>query len=217
MHTRLPRSSRARRSGAVSVWLVVFVVGYMVGGTVLALRQGNTEFLMYGFAMVVNIALVLLVHARVRLTATVLWLLALWGCLHMMGGTVPIDPEYVIGDGDPVLYSLRLRPNLPRYDQVTHAFGFFSATVLCWESMRVLVGARSRIALSVCAAIMGMGLGAMNEVIEFGATRVTETNVGGYVNTGWDLVSNMVGAVIGGGWCLVRRVPRVPGGGGDFS
>jgi len=47
----------------------------------------------------------------------------------------------------------------------------------------------------VLAVTSGMGLGAMNELIEFAATLlVPETNVGGYVNTGWDLVSNFVGA-----------------------
>jgi hypothetical protein len=41
-----------------------------------------------------------------------------------------------------------------------------------------------------------MGLGALNEVIEFAVTlSVPETNVGGYINTGWDLVANSVGAV----------------------
>jgi len=40
-----------------------------------------------------------------------------------------------------------------------------------------------------------MGLGALNEVVEFAATLlVPETNVGGYLNTGWDLVANAIGA-----------------------
>jgi hypothetical protein len=40
-----------------------------------------------------------------------------------------------------------------------------------------------------------LGFGALNEVVEFAATLlVPETNVGGYVNTGWDMVSNLVGA-----------------------
>jgi hypothetical protein len=54
-----------------------------------------------------------------------------------------------------------------------------------------------------------MGVGAANEVVEFLATRVLpETNVGGYENTGWDLVSNTVG-------CLIAAVlihARDPGG-----
>ena len=42
-----------------------------------------------------------------------------------------------------------------------------------------------------------MGFGALNEVIEFIATlMVPNTNVGGYVNTGWDLVANMIGASV---------------------
>ena len=36
---------------------------------------------------------------------------------------------------------------------------------------------------------------ALNEVIEFFATlSMPKTNVGGYINTGWDLVANLVGS-----------------------
>lgn len=50
--------------------------------------------------------------------------------------------------------------------------------------------------MPLCAA-GGMGFGALNEVIEFFATlALPETNVGGYINTGWDLVANTVGAAI---------------------
>jgi hypothetical protein len=51
-----------------------------------------------------------------------------------------------------------------------------------------------------------MGLGATNEVIEFIATRLMDTNVGGYENTGWDLVANAVGA--GLAVVLIRRANR---------
>ncbi len=48
----------------------------------------------------------------------------------------------------------------------------------------------------LCAAA-GLGFGALNEVIEFAATLlVPETNVGGYLNTGWDLVANLFGATV---------------------
>jgi hypothetical protein len=49
----------------------------------------------------------------------------------------------------------------------------------------------------VLACAAGQGFGALNEVIEFAATLlVPETNVGGYLNTGWDLVANLVGCVV---------------------
>ncbi len=40
-----------------------------------------------------------------------------------------------------------------------------------------------------------MGLGALNEVVEFIASQTMDTNVGGYVNTGGDLIANMFGSV----------------------
>ena len=42
-----------------------------------------------------------------------------------------------------------------------------------------------------------MGFGALNELVEFVATLIVpETNVGGYLNTGWDLVANLFGATL---------------------
>jgi hypothetical protein len=42
-----------------------------------------------------------------------------------------------------------------------------------------------------------MGFGAANEVVEFIATiTLPGTNVGGYENTGWDLVANLVGCLL---------------------
>ena len=58
------------------------------------------------------------------------------------------------------------------------------------------VGLRPTTGLLTLVAAAGMGLGALNEVIEFTATRFTDTNVGGYENTGWDLVYNALGAAI---------------------
>ena len=50
--------------------------------------------------------------------------------------------------------------------------------------------------LILCAAA-GMGFGALNEVVEFIAVlTIPNTNVGGYENTGWDLVANLTGPVI---------------------
>jgi hypothetical protein len=42
-----------------------------------------------------------------------------------------------------------------------------------------------------------MGFGAANEVVEFIASQmIAGTNVGGYINTGWDLVANSLGALL---------------------
>lgn len=193
--------------------LVFFVLSYLVICTAILLRRnqiegdGSKEFLIYAGAMVVFIAVVMALHARVRFSGTALWLLAVWGLLHMLGGTVSIPARWADTDTSrTVLYAFRAHPMLPRYDQITHAFGFFAATVACWEGARTLLQARPGLPLSSAAVLMGMGLGALNEVIEFVITLIEPNNgVGGYVNTGWDLVSNSVGALAAGAWCLLRR------------
>lgn len=205
-----------RQSKNPSPTLTAFVILYMLILSVLALRQGNTEFLMYALVMVVFITTTIFLHLRIRFSPTVLWLLAIWGFLHMLGGTVPIDPQFTDSfraatnpDDQPtsaVLYSLRYFPNLPRYDQFIHTFGFFSATLGCFEAVRTLLNARKSVPLAIIAALMGIGLGALNEVIEFFAVlTMPDTNVGGYTNTAWDLVANTIGASLAAVWSLTRR------------
>ena len=190
-------------------FIAPFTLAYMAIGLGISLSRGNSEFLFYGAVMAVLIAFVVAVDARVRFPQHVLWLLAIWGMMHMFGGTLPI-PESVTEPGKgSVLYNLRLLPWLPKYDQITHAFGFFSATVASWHAIQKAAGGALRPTFGplMGAALMGMGLGATNEVVEFVAVLlIPETNVGGYINTGWDLVSNMVGAV--GGAVFVGMTAR---------
>jgi len=198
--------------------LIFFVILYMIVCSFLAYQQGNSEFLMYAIVMVMFIALAMALHLRIRFSPTALWLLAIWGLLHMCGGTIPINPQLTDAfraasttEEQPtsaVLYSLRYFPNFPRYDQLVHTLGFFSATVACYEAVRVLLNARRSIPLAIVAILMGIGLGALNEVIEFIAVlTMPETNVGGYENTAWDLVANTIGATIAGLWLHRRQAP----------
>jgi uncharacterized membrane protein YjdF len=202
--------------GSIPMPLAVFVLAYMVVFSAAAWRQGNDEFMIYAGAMAVIIAVVVVLHRRVRFCRRTLWLLAAWGVLHMAGGTVPIPETLADASGKDaakaVLYSLRPADWLPRYDQITHAFGFFSATLACWDAIAGSLRRRRAedrlpsVGLALAAALMGCGLGAANEVLEFAATRLLpETNVGGYVNTGWDLVANTVGTLAAAGLLLLER------------
>ncbi|MCK5082487.1 MAG: hypothetical protein KAR31_06230, partial [Candidatus Omnitrophica bacterium] len=61
--------------------------------------------------------------------------------------------------------------------------------------------------------IGSMGLGAVNEIVEFLAmVFVPETNVGGYVNTALDLVANLTGSLIAAFliYFLQKRKDQVP-------
>jgi len=178
---------------------------YVLVAAVGAVGTGNTEFIFYLAVMVILIGGVLAVHARVRLSTTLLWALAIWGGLHMAGGLVPVPEGWPIHGEVRVLYSWWIIPAAGgggwlKFDHVVHAYGFATATWLCWEGMRGAVAGGSaaplRPTFGVCVLLFaaGCGLGATNEIVEFAATRIAETNVGGYENTGWDLVSNAVGA-----------------------
>jgi hypothetical protein len=124
----------------------------------------------------------------------------------MAGGLVPVPASWAIQGDVRVLYSLWLVPGHLKYDHLVHAYGFGVTTWVCWQALERAIAAlapparakaRPNLGLLTLCAAAAMGFGALNEVVEFAATLlVPETNVGGYVNTGWDLVSNLTGAVV---------------------
>lgn len=199
------------------VWPVAtFTALYLLIATVSALAIGNREFLFYIVVMVLLIGVVWLVHRSVALTTPTLWALSVWGLAHMAGGLVAVPDSWPINGDIRVLYSLWLIPERLKYDQVVHAYGFGVATWVCWQGIRAAIRERGGDAvpsfgLMVLAATAGMGLGALNEVVEFAATLlVPETNVGGYLNTGWDLVANATGAVTAAFLIWLSNARRAP-------
>lgn len=179
--------------------IIVFTSMYALAALGAALAMGNMEFLFYIVTMLLIVLAVAYVHRRVGLSHGVLWALSLWGLVHMLGGLVPLPAGWPYNPPHAVLYSLWLIPDTLKYDQVVHAYGFGVTTWLCWEGLRFVSGrSQPTFGMLTLAAAASLGFGALNEIIEFAATlMVPETNVGGYVNTGWDLVSNLVGALIG--------------------
>jgi hypothetical protein len=101
-----------------------------------------------------------------------------------------------------VLYNADWGVPVLRYDRLVHAFGFGAATVACWQALRGRLAPEARVTagLAILIALMGMGVGAVNEVVEFAASRLANTNVGGYLNTGWDLVFNTIGCTTAAAW-----------------
>ena len=171
--------------------VLIFTGLYIAAAAVATVMVRNTEFIFYLVVMLVLAAAVLAVPARGRLSAPVLWGLSIWGAAHMAGGLVPLED---VG----VLYNLWLIPDLLKYDQVVHAYGFAVTTWVCWEAIRPsLKDPSPRLGPLVLCAAAGMGFGGLNEVVEFIAVlTIPDTNVGGYENTGWDLVANLVGVVV---------------------
>jgi len=191
------------REGADRVWPVaLFTSVYLVGALITAVQVSNYEFLLYIGVVVLMMGVVWVVHGRVALTSGALWCLSIWGLAHMAGGLVVVPESWPVMGTNRVLYSLWLIPDRLKYDHVVHAYGFGVTTWVCWQGLRAALGGRHQRVrptpgLMLLCAAAGLGFGALNEVIEFAATLlVPETNVGGYLNTGWDLVANLFGATV---------------------
>jgi hypothetical protein len=119
--------------------------------------------------------------------------LTLWAVGHLAGGTIGLD-------GDRTLYNAAL-PGRIHFDNAVHVVGFGTAGLAWWEATGHRLWPRTgrRLAVGVAVWLAGMGIGALNEVVEFVATLVVpETNVGGYRNTGRNLIANLLGAAVAG-------------------
>jgi len=186
---------------------MAFTALYMAIAAVVAVYSANWEFVLYILVLLVLGSILLYIHRRVVLSDGALWALSIWGMLHMAGGLVPV-PEGVAVDGaQRVLYSLWLIPDFLKYDQVIHAYGIGIASWVSWQVLRPLLrDALPRTGILALCVFCGLGLGALNEMVEFIATLIfSETNVGGYKNTGWDLVFNAIGALTGAAFIWRHR------------
>ncbi|HIJ65904.1 MAG TPA: DUF2238 domain-containing protein [Candidatus Hydrogenedentes bacterium] len=176
--------------------ILILNLSYLVGFAAFYASRQNYEFLLYIGVIVVFFVLILFTNERVRYTNGILWGLTLWGLLHMCGGGIPV--------GDKVLYGQMLIPlsdTYPvfRFDQLVHIIGFGVATLLIYHLLKPLLrpDLKQWTALSIVVVMAGLGVGALNEVVEFLAVvLVPETGVGGYENTALDLVADLIGAVL---------------------
>ncbi|MFQ5590293.1 MAG: DUF2238 domain-containing protein [Phycisphaerae bacterium] len=193
-------------------WPILIVnLLYVSTFTVIALRRANYEFVLYVGVVIIAGAWILLKQRKVRFDRTILWGLTIWGLAHMIGGNIDV--------GDGVVYGVILVPIAPgyhilRYDQVVHVFGFGVATLVCHHLLQPYL--RPEIVrwrtLALLIVLMGSGLGALNEIIEFLAVlTVPETGVGGYQNTMLDLVFNLIGGVLAVSWLTWRRARSTTG------
>jgi hypothetical protein len=118
---------------------------------------------------------------------------------HLAGGLVTV--------GGDVLYNAHPDIRIFQYDHVFHASASAVATYVLWTVLAPELDSRSA---AIVVSILGaLGVGALNELVEFTATLAHHgQHVGGYMNTGWDLVADTVGAVTAGIVIALAVVPR---------
>lgn len=189
----------ARRHPVMSAVVASYVVGWAIYGVIAGSRLAAP----YVVIVAVVALAVAAADAEVHFSLLVLVGLALWGFGHLAGGLVALD-----GPGDRILYNAVFLRWI-HFDNVVHAIGFGTAGIAAWEATRSWLPAQPGhplgTALVVC--LLGQGVGAFNEVVEFAASHLlAATNVGGYENTGRDLVANLLGTAVAGWW--VSRRPH---------
>ena len=176
--------------------ILIFTLGYTFSFGGYYFFQGNVEFLWYVLILLVFTGVIGMTLNRTRFSPVILWALSLWGLLHMTGGGLIVNGE--------VLYALVVFPvslngdfSILRFDQLVHFYGFATATFAMFYLLKPIVDEENNEGRTFLLSFLaGMGLGALNEVIEFVAViSFSDTNVGGYYNTLLDLIFNMAGAL----------------------
>ncbi len=183
--------------------VVVVNAIYITFFTFVALGNANYEFVLYAGVVIAVFGWILYKQAAVQFDRTILWGLTGWALMHMAGGNVRINGE--------ILYALQLIPVYLRYDQLVHVFGFGIGTLVCFHLLRPYLrdDAEKWWPLAILVVLLGLGLGAVNELVEFVAVvTIPKTNVGGYENTLWDLVFDLIGAVLAVILLTYRRARR---------
>lgn len=168
----------------LSLFFLVYYPGFLAYGVL----TGADQTIFYAVFIGAGALLVGRLYGNTRLSPLVLCGLAFWGLAHMAGGLVEISGE--------VIYDHSLGGGEFRFDKVVHFFGFGFATLAAYELVRTnFAPSASPRSFALTAFFIGLGFGAINETIEFLITLLPgDSNVGGFSNTGWDLVANALGA-----------------------
>ncbi len=190
------------------IYPIIFSLLYICGFSIYYLLIGDWEFLWYVVVMIFFLCLIIGTIKYTKLSLLAVWGLCLWGLLHMAGGGLVVGGE--------VLYAYKIFPFLDlggefyilKFDQVVHVFGFAVATLVMYEIMTSRwTGSRNLLIFVV--VLTGMGLGVINEIVEFVAVIIfPETGVGGYHNTLLDLIFNTLGSIMVATYIYFQRGVR---------
>ncbi|OGG42093.1 hypothetical protein A2837_00070 [Candidatus Kaiserbacteria bacterium RIFCSPHIGHO2_01_FULL_46_22] len=184
--------------------LKVFTGLYLLLGGVFFVQNLNFEFIAYVAVLLAIFGGVLWIQKSAGFPSWLLWLLSLWGLMHILGGSVPTQ--------DGVLFAYRIYPLLDlggefyilKYDQVVHAYLYGVVAVMAYHLIRIKLLPRGQNTFVFLLAVMAaLGVSGLNEIMEFFISLTVQNGVGGYHNTMLDMCFNLAGALVAT-WSYVR-------------
>jgi hypothetical protein len=179
----------------LALW--IFNLTYLFWGGVYFVQDLNLEFVIYVGVLILIIGTVLLIADRAHFPHWQVWLLSVWGLLHVLGGAVETK--------DGVLFAYHIYPFLDwggefyilKYDQFVHFYLYGVVALMANHVIRLVCKVSGYPALVFLAAVLiSVGVSALNEIMEFLiAVSIDDNGVGGYENAMLDLIFNLSGAV----------------------
>jgi len=179
--------------------VVTFSALYLIIGGLYFARDLNLEFVIYVAVIIAIFAGVFSTLRHTQFSIWMLWLLSLWGLMHVAGGAVQT--------ADGVLFAYRFYPFMDfggdfyilKYDQVVHAYLYGLVAMMSYHALRVPMGVVGHgFLVALAAAMISLGVSGLNEIMEFLIVVTLERNgVGGYENAMLDLIFNLGGAIVG--------------------
>lgn len=188
-------------------YLIAFNALYIILAGAYFVRDLNFEFIIY---VAVIVAIMIGVFGTLHVTrfpAWQLWLFSIWGLLHVLGGAVKTI--------DGVLFAYHIYPFLDlggefyilKYDQIVHMYlyGVVAAMAFHWLHTVLQIKSCSTYLLAVLIAV---GIGGLNEIMEFLISLNLANGVGGYNNTMLDMIFNLAGAIVAIGFYAILKRRR---------
>lgn len=179
-------------------WLLIVNIVYVIGFGIYFLMIKNYEFLWYIAVLFFIIFLVSFLHLKFKLNSWILTGASIWGLMHMLGGSVYINGtrlyDYILLN----LYSSSIEGfQIFKYDQLAHFYCYIIVTLIVFCIIKPYLKDKINwFVISILLIFIGMGIGALNEIIEFIPVVIFKgTGVGGYYNTMLDIIFNTLGAV----------------------
>lgn len=130
-----------------------------------AVVKQNQEFLFHSLTLILLMSLVFLLNKYFNFSLIGLWGFNLWMVLLLEGGLATV--------GGVSLYALELLPIVGepyynmKYDQLVHVYCYVVIAIVAYEVLSQLLTKSSALTTASLTVLMAVGIGALNEMVEF--------------------------------------------------